>query len=251
MTGRLDGRVVVLTGASSGLGRHFAGVLLAHGASVVATARRRERLQELVTAHGSEHLHVVPGDVTEDGFPAELMASTAERFGAVHAVVNNAGATRAVPAEQETTKDFTDILAVNLVAVFACAREAFPYLRDSGDGAIVNIGSALGVVGIGRIPQAAYCAAKGGVVNLTRELAAQWAGEGVRVNCMAPGWFPSEMTQDLMGDERSLGYIRRTVPMRRPGRLAELDDVLLLLCASQSSYLTGQTIAVDGGWTSV
>jgi NAD(P)-dependent dehydrogenase (short-subunit alcohol dehydrogenase family) len=251
ITSEMEGRVVVVTGASSGLGAHFVRLLLDRGARVSATARRADRLAALVEELGVDRLHVCPGDVTDTAFPARLMAETAERFGGIDALVNNAGMTRATRAEEESTESFTEILAVNLISVFACSREAFPYLRDSGRGAIVNIGSALGLIGIGRTPQAGYCASKGGVVNLTRELSAQWARHGIRVNCLAPGWFPSEMTTDIVEDERGLRYIDRTVPMRRPGELSELDGPLLLLAGAGPAYLTGQTIAVDGGWTSV
>jgi NAD(P)-dependent dehydrogenase (short-subunit alcohol dehydrogenase family) len=245
------GRVVVVTGASSGLGAHFVRLLVANGACVSAAARRADRLDALVEELGEHQLHVCPGDVTDTAFPARLMAETAERFGGIDALVNNAGMTRTTRAEEESTESFTEILAVNLISVFACSRDAFPYLRDSAAGAIVNIGSALGLIGIGRTPQAGYCASKGGVVNLTRELSAQWARHGIRVNCLAPGWFPTELTTDIDEDERGLRYIDRTVPLRRPGELSELDGPLLLLVAAGPAYLTGQTIAVDGGWTSV
>jgi NAD(P)-dependent dehydrogenase (short-subunit alcohol dehydrogenase family) len=247
----LQDRVVVVTGASAGLGRHFVSTLHAAGAKLVVTARRAERLAELADDLGDQRLECVPGDLTDPDFPSELMARAVKRFGRLDVLVNNAGITHVDPAESETTESFMEILAVNLVAPFACCREAFPYLRDAGGGSIINVGSVLGIVGIGRIPQASYCAAKGGVVNLTRELAAQWARHNIRVNCLAPGWFPSEMTHQLMTDERSMRYIQRTVPLGRPGQLEELDGLLLLLADGAGTYLTGQTIAVDGGWTTV
>jgi NAD(P)-dependent dehydrogenase (short-subunit alcohol dehydrogenase family) len=251
VSGRLAGRSVVLTGASSGLGQHFVDVLLAEGARVMATARRRDRLERLLATRETERLEIVAGDITEDDFPRQLMAAAAERFGGIDIVINNAGVAGATPAEKETNEEFARVFSVNLLAAFACSREAFPHLSGGGGGAIVNVGSALGLVGIGRIPQASYCASKGALHSLTRELAAQWADDGVRVNCIAPGWFPSEMTEEMMDDERSLDFIRRTVPMGRPGRLEELDEVLIMLCAAGNSYLTGQTIVVDGGWTSI
>jgi NAD(P)-dependent dehydrogenase (short-subunit alcohol dehydrogenase family) len=123
-------------------------------------------------------------------------------------------------------------------------------MLTQGSGSIVNIASILGLVAAAPFNQASYAASKGGVVNLTRELACQWARRGVRVNAIAPGWFPTEMTAEgLFEDERSLNYVRRTCPMGRPGEPHELDGVLLLLAGESSSYITGQTIAVDGGWT--
>lgn len=118
-------------------------------------------------------------------------------------------------------------------------------------GTIINVASILGLVGIGKIPQAGYAAAKGGLVNLSRELAAQWARIGVRVNCLAPGWFPSEITEEMMEDERSVNFIRRHTPMARPGQEHELDGALLYLASAASSYVTGQVLVVDGGWTAL
>ena len=118
-----------------------------------------------------------------------------------------------------------------------------------GRGSIVNIASMLGLVGSAPIKQASYCASKGAVVNLTRELAAQWARKGVRVNAMAPGWFPSEMTAEMFEDESSMTFVQRNCPMARGGEEHELDGALLFLASDASSYCTGQTLAIDGGWT--
>jgi NAD(P)-dependent dehydrogenase (short-subunit alcohol dehydrogenase family) len=116
---------------------------------------------------------------------------------------------------------------------------------------VVNVASVLGLVGAGQVPQASYAASKGAVVNLTRELAAQWARRGVRVNALAPAWFESEMTRDMFGDERSLAWIRKRTPMGRAGREQELVGPLLFLASDASSYVTGHTLVVDGGWTIV
>jgi NAD(P)-dependent dehydrogenase (short-subunit alcohol dehydrogenase family) len=246
--GPLAGRVVVITGASSGIGAHLVGALSALGASLVTTARRVELLEEVTRNLDPQRVLTVPGDLTDSDFPREVMRAAHARFGRLDVLLNNAGSTHSVPAERETTEEFLRILNLNLVALFACAREAYPYLTKSGSGSIVNMSSALGLVGIGRIPQASYCAAKGGVISLTRELAAQWASRGIRVNCIAPGWFPSEMTESMF-DEKGLDYIRRTVPMQRAGRLQELDGMVAFLASDASSYTTGQTFVVDGGWT--
>lgn len=245
----LEDRVVVVTGASAGIGAHLVGALSARGAKIVATARREGRLTDVLGSLNPDRAVAVRGDLTDEGFPKELMEAANSCFGRIDVVLNNAGSTHAIPAEEESTEDFSRLLMINLVAVFACAREAFPYLAASG-GSIINVASALGLVGIGRIPQAGYCAAKGGVISLTRELAAQWAARGVRVNAVAPGWFPSEMTA-AMFDAPGLEYIRRSVPMRRAGELHELEGIVAFLASDESSYVTGQTFVVDGGWTSV
>jgi NAD(P)-dependent dehydrogenase (short-subunit alcohol dehydrogenase family) len=122
-------------------------------------------------------------------------------------------------------------------------------MLDAGGGSIVNVASMLGLVASAPVKQASYCASKGGLVNLTRELAVQWARRGVRVNAIAPGWFRSEMTEAMFGDERSMAFVRRDAPMARPGDEHELDAALLFLASDASSYITGQVLCVDGGWT--
>lgn len=250
-SGSLDGKVAVVTGASSGLGANFVAALARAGARVVATARREERLQALVAELGEDSVHPLAGDLGEAGFPAALIAEAQERFGRVDALINNAGISQVAPAEAVSDAEFLQVVQVNLVSLFSCCREAFGPIRDGGGGSIVNVSSALGMVGLGRIPQAAYCASKGGVISLTRELAAQWAPAGVRVNCIAPGWFRTEMTEGLLGNEQGARFVERLVPLARPGRLEELDGIAVFLAGDASSYVTGQTIAVDGGWTSV
>jgi hypothetical protein len=247
----LKGKVAVVTGASSGLGARFVRALVAAGATVVATARRAERLATLADELGPEAVHPVAGDICDPAFPATLMAAATERFGRLDILLNNAGISQVAPAEEMSDKDFLEVLQVNLISLFACCREAYGPMRDNGGGSIVNISSALGMVGLGRVPQASYCASKGGVIALSRELAAQWAAADVRVNCIAPGWFPTELTGPLLDNERGVKFVERLVPLGRPGRLEELDGIAVFLAGDASSYVTGQTIAVDGGWTSV
>jgi len=246
----LDGRVAVVTGASSGFGDRFARVLHAAGASVVAAARRTDRLDALAESIGDDgRFAVVTCDVTSDADCERLVGATVERFGRVDVLVNNAGTAVTLPAEVETPDQFRGVIDVNLNGLFVMSQLAGRRMIEQGSGSIINIASMLGLVASTPVKQASYCASKGGVVNLTRELAAQWARKGVRVNALAPGWFPTEMTAEMVVDDSSIAFVQRTCPMGRFGEEAELDGALLFLASDASSYCTGQTIAVDGGWT--
>lgn len=246
---RLDGRVAVLTGASSGLGARFARVLHGAGATVVVAARRVDRLRTL--ADELDGVLPIGCDVAVEADCVALVAAAVEAHGRIDLLVNNAGVTVISPALEETSEQFRYVLDVNLTGVFTLCREAARHMVAGGGGSIVNVASVLGVVGVGQIPQAGYAASKGGVVNLTRELAAHWARQGVRVNAIAPGWFPSEMTATMWDDERSLRWIERKVPMGRGGHEHELDGALLFLAGDASTYVTGQVLAVDGGYTAI
>jgi NAD(P)-dependent dehydrogenase (short-subunit alcohol dehydrogenase family) len=166
-------------------------------------------------------------------------------------LVNNAGMVDAEPAIDEPLDTFKDVIDVNLVAPFALAQRAARAMLENGGGTIVNVASILGLRGVGQIPQAGYAASKGGIVNLTRELGAQWARKGIRVNAIAPGWFESEMTSDMFAEESGHKWVARRAPMGRHGKEGELDGALLFLASDASSYVTGHILAVDGGWTSV
>jgi NAD(P)-dependent dehydrogenase (short-subunit alcohol dehydrogenase family) len=250
---RLDGRVAVVTGASSGMGVTFAEALAAAGARVVVAARRPERLQEVVREIQDQggSAHAVACDVSREEDVERLVAETQAVFGATDVLVSNAGFTTVVPAEEQGLADWQAHLDVNLTGVFLCAQRFGRGMLAAGRGTIVNVASVLGVVASGQIRQAAYAASKGGVVNLTRELAAQWARRGVRVNALAPGWFPTEMTADMFGDERSLAWMRGRTPLGRGGALDELIGPLLFLASDASSFVTGHVLTVDGGWTIV
>jgi NAD(P)-dependent dehydrogenase (short-subunit alcohol dehydrogenase family) len=240
-------RVVIVTGASSGLGTQFARALHAAGAQVVAVARRKERLDELAAA--CPGLDARPLDVTDDDGCATLVADVLASYGRIDGLVNNAGIGNPTPAVSESLEEFRRVLDVNLTSVFHLARLVAPSMIERRHGSIVNIASVYGLGSTYPIGDASYTSSKAAVVNLTRDLAGQWGKHGVRVNAIAPGFFRSEMAEELFTNDKAHQRIALATPLRRTGEPGELDGALLYLLSDASSFVTGQTIAVDGGWT--
>lgn len=244
---RLDGVTAVVTGASSGLGDRFARVLHAVGANVVVAARRAARLESLVgDLPGSL---AVTADLSLPEDRERLVTETVERFGNIGVLVNNAGVGGKVAVEDEDLDTFRQAMELNVTAIWHLSKLAAPSMIAGGGGSIVNVASMLGHVGSAPVKQAHYCASKGAVVNLTRELALQWARKGIRVNALCPGWFPSEMTAGMESDEGSLRFVATNSPIPRMGFEHELDAALLFMAGPGSTFMTGQSIIVDGGWT--
>lgn len=246
---RLDDRVVVVTGASSGLGQRFARVASGVGAKVVLAARRVERLEAL-SADLPDAL-AVECDVTSPDGPQHLIDATVDHYGRLDVLINNAGISRVIPAVDDDLDDFRHELEVDLVAPYDLARRAARWWIDNDHpGVVVNLGSVLGEVSGGRLRVPGYATAKGGLHNLTRELAVQWARKGIRVNALAPAWFETEMNSaEMFHTDSGRNYVESGTPMGRGGEPHELDGALLLLASDAGSYLTGHVLLVDGGWT--
>ncbi len=244
---RLDGKVAVVTGASSGLGVAFAQALAEAGADVALGARRVDRLADtarLVEAAGRRAL-AHGTDVSDPQSCTDLVALAMEEFGHVDVLVNNAGIGTAVPATRETPEQFRQVIDVNLNGCYWMAQACGRVMQPGSS--IINISSVLGLT-TGGLPQAAYSSSKAALVGLTRDLAQQWTGrKGIRVNAVAPGFFESEMT-----DSYPPGYIESKlprIPAGRQGDPAELAATVVFLASDAAGYITGQTLAVDGGMT--
>jgi NAD(P)-dependent dehydrogenase (short-subunit alcohol dehydrogenase family) len=240
-------QVAIVTGASSGLGRHAARMLHDAGATVHFVARRADRL--IAATAGLERAYAEVCDITEPDQVADLVHRVTSQHGKIDILVNCAGSSNIVPAEEERLEDFENVLKINLVAAYSLCQRVGLHMLERESGSVINVSSIMGLVGSGRVPQAGYAASKAGLVNMSRELAIQWARRGVRVNALAPGWFETELTTGLFSHERGAEWVRRTTPMGRPGMLDELDGAILFLASSVSSFVTGQVLVVDGGWT--
>jgi NAD(P)-dependent dehydrogenase (short-subunit alcohol dehydrogenase family) len=247
----LAGRVAVVTGASSGLGARFAAVLQCAGAHIVMAARRVERLRAVAddiaeSSTSDATVTWMACDVTDERARERLVSRAAAVTGSIDVLVNNAGTVAPGDGLSEPLDSVRRIVETNLLAVYRLCQLAAGHM--SAGASIVNIASINAFRSEDRYPLGGYVASKAGVVGLTRELAAQWGARGIRVNALAPGYFPTEMT-GMLADRGQVDWIREHTALGRPAHITELDGPLLFLATPSSSYVTGQTIVVDGGWS--
>ena len=248
-----QGQTALVTGASSGLGRRFALTLAKSGADVAIAARREDKLKEVakeIEALGRKTLVLVM-DVTQEQDVKEGVAKIKKEWGKLDILVNNAGTSTMSPAEEMPLADWQKVVDVNLTGVFLVAKHAGALMKEKEYGRVINIASMYGLVANSAFNVANYHATKGAVVNLTRALAAEWAKYNIAVNAIGPGFFESEMTGEFINTDDFKQYLAASCPMKRAGNKDELDTTLLYLADKASSYVTGQTIAVDGGWTAI
>jgi NAD(P)-dependent dehydrogenase (short-subunit alcohol dehydrogenase family) len=246
---RLDGRVVIVTGASSGLGTGFARVLAGVGARLVLAARRADRLEQVADelAAAKADAVTVVADVARPDDCRRIVESAVAAFGTVDVLVNNAGLGPAVPASRETVDGFRSVIDVNLNGAFWMAQAAAAVMPPGSS--IVNVASVLGLAAP-RFPQAAYAASKAGLIGLTRDLAQEWSGrKGIRVNALCPGYFRTEMNAEY-ADQQAEMIATHTI-LGRFGEQWELDCALLFLACPASSFVTGIALPVDGGYTAL
>ena len=246
-TFRLDGKVAIVTGASSGIGAQTVKLFSSLGAKVIAAARREDRLQDLANQY--PNVMAVKCDVGDEADCKNLVEIVIKEYEKIDILINNAGISDPIPALEEDLDQFKRVIQIDLISCFHLAQLCAQHMetQESG-GAIVNVASIHGFVGSSPNNQPGYTAAKGGLINLTRELALEWARHGIRVNAIAPGYISTELTDEMIAGESGRKWIARNTPMRRPGEVTELDGAMLLLASDAGSYITGETIAIDGGW---
>jgi gluconate 5-dehydrogenase len=247
----LSGRVAIVTGGSRGLGLEMATGLGEFGARVAITARREAWLgpaEEQLAAQGIEVV-ALQADVSRPDHAESVVRQVLDRFGRLDLLVNNAGISWGAPAESMPLDRWVQVMAVNVTGAFLMAQAAFEPMRRQGGGRIVNVASVSGLVGTppGVLDAVGYSASKGALIALTRDLAVKWAPHGIRVNAIAPGFFPTRMTEGLLSAHGA--DIEARIPLGRVGREGELKGVVVFLASAAADYITGQVLAVDGGLT--
>ena len=251
----LTGHVAIVTGCSGGLGVQMARALANQGCNIVPIARRMEKLEEVAAEIRKDFgVEVLPlrCDVTDTAMVNDVVAKALEHFGRIDIVVNNAGTGAVAPAEDITDEQFDNEMQIDLFGTFKVARAAAKQaMIPAGYGRIINIASMYGLVGNKIAPCSPYHAAKGGVVNLSRGLAAEWGKYGITVNTICPGYFWTPLTKDTLETDWFSEYAKSAIPVERYGKEGELDSTVIFLSSPASSYVNGVALAVDGGYTCV
>lgn len=251
----LTGQTAVVTGASGGLGVQMAKALAAQGASIAVLARRQEKIDavaaEIAKDYGVRTL-AVKCDITSTEDVERAVKDVMDAFGRIDILINNAGTGAVAPAEDITDEQFDHEMQVDLFGTFKVAREvAKQAMIPAGYGRIINIASMYGLVGNKIAGSAPYHAAKGGVVNLTRALAAEWGSKGITVNAICPGYFYTPLTEETLNSEFFQQHAKAAIPLERYGNEGELDAAAIFLSSPASSYVTGVALPVDGGYTAI
>ena len=248
----LDGEVAVVTGAAQGLGKQMAAALAEMGADVaIADVNRGKAERTAAELDGETDVIPVEADVTDEASVEAMVEAVTDRLGPIDVLVNNAGIVEHSPAEETSIESWRRVLSVNLDGVFLCAKHVGREMLDRGEGRIVNVASMSGIDVNVPQKQASYNSTKAGVSMLTKSLAVEWADRGVRVNAIAPGYMRTELVDETLeaDPEMEETWLENT-PMGRLGRPEELQELVVYLASDASSYMTGSTVVIDGGYTS-
>jgi meso-butanediol dehydrogenase/(S,S)-butanediol dehydrogenase/diacetyl reductase len=255
MSGRLEDKVALITGIAGGQGRAAAMLFAAEGALVVGTDLQSDQAAEtveLVRSAGGRMSSTHPLDLTDEEAVRAWIDAAADEHGGIDVLYNNAGATRFAPLEDTSYADWSFVLRNELDLVFLATKHTWPHLRARGGGAVILVGSTAGITGSMTNTRVAHTASKGAVVALTRQLAAEGAPHGIRVNCVSPGMIASPATaRDLLAPDHPMREIARVIPLGRVGQPDEVARCALFLASDEASYVTGAHLVVDGGWSAV
>lgn len=246
---KLQNKIAIVTGGGTGIGRGIATVFAKEGATVVVCGRRIEPLNETVEIikQSGGNAMLIPVDVSSFGQVQKTVEQIVSQFGKIDILVNNAGVYLPHDALSASEEEWNTVMSIDLKGVWICAKAVLPQMLKQGNGKIVNIASIAGLIGFEQ--SAAYCAAKGAVVNLTREMALDYAAKGIRVNAVAPGVIDTDMTKPFLTDEAAKKSFLDKTPVGRVGKPEDIGYAALYLSSDEADFVTGQTLAVDGGWT--